>query len=447
MQEAVSKGQPLSYPTLMNIAELYNLFLKSTGICTDSRKPVPGSIFFAIRGENFDGNRFAADALRKGCIHAVVDDPSIPENNHFTRAGHVVDTLQQLAAFHRDQLKIPFIAITGSNGKTTTKELCKLILEQKFTVLATQGNLNNHIGVPLTILSVKNEKIAVIEIGANHEGEIKSLCPVARPDYGLITNIGLAHLEGFKSPEGIVRGKGELYDYLKEKNGHAFYNASSAILAEMIRRKQVRSIPYGEHPDSVCKGSIKENERFLTVDLQFGKQRITAHSRLVGDYNLENLIAAAAVGNYFGVRARDIRQAVESYIPANARSQYITTGKNKLILDAYNANPSSMRSSILNFSRISEKMEKVLILGDMLELGEYEEEEHLRILQLVGSMGFKEVFLVGPMFMRLNTSEHFKSFENVENLMEYLVSHLTENRFILIKGSRGIKLEKVFECL
>jgi len=431
----------------MNIEELYRIFIRSTGICTDSRNIIPGAIFFAIRGEKFDGNKFARDALQKGCAYSVVDDKSLCDNPRLILVENVLEYLQQLANHHRKQLKIPLIALTGSNGKTTTKELCQAILARKFKVASTLGNLNNHIGVPLTILSIKDEEISIVEMGANHVGEIDTLCSIAKPGFGLITNIGLAHLEGFGSPEGVRRGKAELYDFLKNSNGKAFYNASDPVLSDMIRQHQIDPIPYGEHPESICRGQIHENKRFLSVELSFGTKKIKINTRLIGSYNLENIIAASAVGKYFGVNNEDIKSAVENYSPSNNRSQYLITHKNKIIMDAYNANPTSMKSSILNFLGIKDTRQKLLILGDMLELGPYGNKEHDNIISLLKEKNCTNVYLVGPSFLKSAGNSEFRCFEKVEDLIIHLQINEIRDRLIFLKGSRAISLEKLIDSL
>lgn len=432
----------------MDIQELHRVFLSTNGICIDSRNTISGSIFFAIRGENFDGNKFATEAIQKGCALAVVDDQSLPVNKRFLKVKDTLGCLQQLANYHRRQLHIPILALTGSNGKTTTKELCHTVLNRKFRVLATKGNLNNHIGVPLTLLSIKDEEIAIIEMGANHPGEISTLCSIAEPNFGIITNIGLAHLEGFGSPEGVKNGKAELYDFIRRNNGKAFYHASDPVLTGLIHKKKINSIPYGDHPGSLCRGKIINNEFFLSAELFFSEnEKVKINSQLIGNYNLENIIASAAVGRYFGVPVKDIIKAIENYSPSNNRSQYLTTKKNKLILDAYNANPSSMRSALLNFLAIKDPLDKAMILGDMLELGEYADEEHDRIISLLKENSFRKVFLVGPIFRKAAGKSGFNCFEKPEELIDFFRKNEIKDHFIFIKGSRGIKLEKIIDYL
>lgn len=432
----------------MNIERLYQIYSESNGISTDTRKIIPGSIFFALKGDNFDGNKFADEALIKGCTYAVSDDESLKGKDKLVLVKNVLETLQQLANYHRRKLKIPFIAITGSNGKTTTKELCFAVLFRKFRVFATRGNLNNHIGVPLSVLSIRNEEIAIIEMGANHEGEIRNLCSIAEPDFGIITNIGLAHLEGFGSPEGVKRGKEELYDFLKKNNGKAFYNSDNTLLARLIKEKEIDSIPYGKDPGAICAGKIIERSRFLIVELSIEEKiKAIVQTKLVGSYNLENIVASFAIGRYFGVDIEDIKEAIENYTPSNSRSQYLPTGNNRLIVDAYNANPSSMTSSVLNFLSMDDKDEKLIILGDMLELGRFSSEQHEKIVTLLKENAVKNVILVGPEFLKASKNSEYPGFEKVEELVDHCISNPVKNHLIFLKGSRGIKLEKLLEVL
>jgi UDP-N-acetylmuramoyl-tripeptide--D-alanyl-D-alanine ligase len=432
----------------MNIERLYSIFLKSSGISTDTRKILPGSLFFALKGDKFDGNKFAAEALLKGSVYSVTDDKSLKGSDRFIYVKNVLETLQHLALYHRKKLKIPFIAITGSNGKTTTKELCYAILCKKYRTIATQGNLNNHIGVPLTVLSVRNQEIALIEMGANHEGEINFLCTIAEPEFGLITNIGLAHLEGFGSFEGIKRGKTELYNFIKKENGRVFYNHDNPILAELVKEKKIDANAFGNCPDSICYGSIIENSRFLKIKLHFSEKTETiVQTRLVGNYNLENIVASAAIGIYFGVAVDDIKSAIENYYPTNSRSQYLKTENNRVILDAYNANPSSMNYSILNFLSMEDEKEKLLILGDMLELGDFTSEEHLKIINLVQDSKTKNVYFVGKEFSKASINTDFKCFGKVEDLKEFLKKNRIKDHLVFLKGSRGMLLEQLLAVL
>lgn len=433
----------------MKTEELYNIFRENRKISTDSRKLIPGSIFFALKGGNFDGNKFALEALEKGCSFAVTDDPSIPQHKGIIRVKDVLKSLQELAAFHRKQLDIPFIGITGSNGKTTSKELIAAVLGRKFRVCATTGNLNNHIGVPLTILSVNDHDIAIIEMGANHIGEIAALCRIADPDFGIITNIGKAHLEGFGSAEGVIRGKSELYDHLRISNGTAFVDGTNDLLIRLSGERNLSAIYFGNRNDSSCRGNITGNSKFLSIQFSFPGQdeMYRVNSSLVGDYNLSNLLAAACIGNYFGVGATEIVKSLEEYQPSNNRSQLIKTDKNRIVMDAYNANPSSMEGAISNFLSLEEDLEKMIILGDMLELGEYSAEEHSMVINRLESINFKNFILVGPQFGSVAKEKAARCFKNVDELLEHFRSNPVVNHSILIKGSRGIQLEKLLEVL
>lgn len=398
---------------------LYAIFRQcGGGVSTDSRRIAPGSLFFALKGASFDGNRFALEALRQGAAWAVVDDPAI-EGDRVIVVQDALVALQRLAQRHRRELALPILAITGTNGKTTTKELIGRVLSEKYDVYATHGNLNNHIGVPLTLLSMNAEtEFGVVEMGAGACGEIALLCEIAEPNYGLITNIGRAHLEGFGGTEGVRRGKGELFDHLATTGGHAFVPSDDAVLVEMARER-------------------------ATLDVVGYSTRLAegVEHRLEGDYNRFNVAAAVAVGCYFGVDDERIRFAIEGYHPENHRSQRVETTRNTLILDCYNANPSSMQAAIGNFARepLAGRREKVLILGDMLELGDWAKEEHARISQLAAGIPDARLFTVGRHFER--------AFPSVEALAEELVKNPIDNALILVKGSRGVGLEKIIHLL
>ena len=433
--------------------QLYNIFLQHPIITTDSRNCPANSIFFALKGENFNANTFALSALEKGCAFAVVDEKEFAVDDRFILVDNVLETLQQLAHFHRKQTNIPVLGITGTNGKTTTKELITAVLKEKFKVLSTQGNLNNHIGVPLTLLQLLPEhQLAIIEMGANHPGEIDQLCQIAAPDYGLITNVGKAHLEGFGSFEGVMRTKGELYNYVFRHGKNIFIDKNNNFLREMAANagfsKNERIVEYGlnvpgREPAAIS-GEILENSVFLKMKCHTPEGSFMIETRLIGSYNAENILAAVAVGFFFGVENSAIQRGIENYNPQNNRSQLTVTQKNKLIVDAYNANPSSMSAAIQNFAQM-EGEPKALIIGDMLELGEQSEEEHRNIIRLLQQKGFKNVLLVGPHFQKVNDS--YLSFQNVEELIKYLESSPLEGQNILLKGSRGIHLEKVLPFL
>lgn len=423
------------------IDKLYALYLQNPIICTDSRNIIPNSLFFALKGDNFDGNQYALDALEKGAIIAVVDDADLQNNESCFYVENVLNTLQKLAKHHRAQLKIPIIGITGTNGKTTTKELCGAVLAKKFKTCYTQGNLNNHIGVPLSILSIREDiEIAVIEMGANHIGEIAALCEIAQPDYGLITNIGKAHLEGFGSFQNIIKAKTELYHWLDGRaNGLVFVNADNELLKQHL--PSIETISYGlTNADSQYE--IIERDAFAS--LLWDHKEIQSH--LIGDYNIENIMASICIANHFGVGAEDICSAIEDYQPNNNRSQVLESKSNYIILDAYNANPSSMKLAISNFSKL--KMDnKVLILGDMFELGEYSSKEHQNIVESLMDQHFKEVILIGSEFNLCKTNPAILKFNHVVDVLAHLKKYPLQNKSILVKGSRGMKLETLIDVL
>ncbi len=422
--------------------KLYALFEQYPVVCTDSRHCRPDSIFFALKGENFNANAFALSALEQGCRYAVVDEAQYAVDDRFILVDHVLDTLQQLAALHRRRMGTTVIGITGTNGKTTTKELLAAVLKEKYNILYTQGNLNNHIGVPLTLLGLRPEhQIAIVEMGANHPGEIAELCEISQPDYALITNVGKAHLEGFGSLEGVKATKGALYAFVAHKGKGAFVNTDNPHLVEMAKALQpdLRVQPY-------VRGSVTGASPFLQMELQGSCAlcSIAVHTRLVGTYNAENVRAAATVGRFFGLTDEQIQHGIEQYEPQNNRSQFIDTGRNRLIVDAYNANPSSMALSVQNFAQM-EAGNKLLILGDMLELGTQSREEHENILHLIHENGFEHVLLVGRHFGEVNTG--YPNFDNVDELKEYIKKQDIKDCHILIKGSRGIRLEQVIPLL
>jgi len=433
--------------------ELYQLFLQYPQICTDSRNCPSGSIFFALKGENFNANEFALGTLQEGCALAVVDEAEFAIDERFILVNDVLETLQQLATYHRLQLGTPVIGITGTNGKTTTKELIASVLSEKFNVLFTQGNLNNHIGVPLTLLQLKHEhEIAVIEMGANHPSEIELLSNISYPDYGIITNVGKAHLKGFGSFEGVMKTKTELYDFISEFGKLAFINADNEFLLEMAENsgilKSGKYLKYTQNNsafDIKIKGSISNCSPFLEMICSTGnEEKFEISTKLIGSYNAENVLGAVAIGNYFGLTDLEIKAGLEKYIPKNNRSQLTVTEKNKLVVDAYNANPTSMKAAILNFAQMNVE-NKTLILGDMLELGEYSHQEHQNIVDLLNQNHLVNVLLVGKDFMK--TLHSFKSFEKVEDLIGFIENEPIINHYVLIKGSRGIKLEKVLPNL
>ena len=425
--------------------KLYSAFLSHPEISTDIRNVPSGCLFFALKGDNFDGNAFAERALKAGAAWAIVDDPRFIERENFIVVDNVLATLQELAAHHRRQFDIPLLAITGTNGKTTTKELINAVLSRKFRTIATAGNLNNHIGVPLTLLKINNEtEFAVIEMGANHPGEIDFLCRIAAPDFGIITNIGRAHLEGFGGYEGVIRTKTEMYRYLGENDGLVFVNTSDPVLMEHATRN--RTTGYGIPPAFVQSAGDVANP-YSCVSVKFPDQsQADIQSQLVGAYNAANILAAACIGYYFGVPAAEIKTAIESYKPVNNRSQVVKTERNTLICDYYNANPSSMLAALESFAG-SDYAEKCVILGDMLELGTDTDEEHLNIMKAVERLGFQQVYLVGQVFTRLNKKRENICFDDSELAKMWLGHHRITDATILVKGSRGIHLEKVAEEL
>lgn len=426
----------------MELETLYQIYLSHPLITTDSRKIDHGCIFFALKGENFNGNTFAANAIEKGAAYAVADEPEFAVNERIILVDNVLKTLQDLARLHRQRLGIPILAITGTNGKTTTKELTAKVLSEKFNLVYTRGNLNNHIGVPLTLLTLKPDtRFGVIEMGANHPGEIDELCRIALPDYGLITNVGRAHLEGFGSFEGVIQTKTELYRFLEQNNGTIFINRSNPILVSHAGKGKQVGYSTGQDPECL-EGEIVNSDPFLVLKLLFPKGWLYVRTKLVGKYNFENLMAAAAIGLHFGIDPNLIVSAIESYQPDNNRSQMVSTGKNNLLMDAYNANPSSMRAALENFDQLASQ-KKGVILGDMLELGDVSAEEHQKIADLLMAFKLDLVLLVGPRFAGCKTPSSFKHFENSEELLRYLKETNPEDYLLLIKGSRGMKLETV----
>lgn len=437
--------------TYTNIPELYELFLRcDQKITTDTRNIEQGSMFFALKGDNFDANTFVSSAVEQGCRYAVTDNPAYAHGDTILLVPDVLQALQQLAKHHRTVLRIPVIGITGSNGKTTNKELIHAVLSKKYKVHATKGNLNNHIGVPLTLLSITPQhEMAIVEMGANHQGEIAFLSDLADPDYGLITNIGKAHLEGFGGVEGIKKGKSELYVYLRSKNGLAFVNGDDPVLMELAG--ELKMYTFGEQEQFDVHGHLVPHSEFVAFKWHV-KGKGIAESALVnthmfGHYNFINLLCAAAIGNYFAVPATDINDALAGYKPEMNRSQVLKTEKNTLILDAYNANPSSMALAIGNFSEQA-FAKKTVILGDMFELGDYAQDEHHVILEKLKALKPENVYLAGELFFEFKTQYpgyHF--FKNAIEVGEYLEKHLVSGHTVLIKGSRGMRLEGLVKFL
>lgn len=405
---------------LNNIDRIYSIYLKHQSVCIDSRNVKKNSIFLALKGVHFDGNKFAKEALDRGCAYAIIDNHKYKKDERFILVENGLETLQNLAQHHRKQLNIPFIGITGTNGKTTTKDLIKDVLSKKYKAYATQGNFNNHIGVPLSVLSITRDiEIAIIEMGANHIGEILTLCKIAQPNHGLITNIGKAHLEGFGSFEGVITAKKELYGYLKQNKGIVFVNSDNALLMKL---------------------SNTQNR----VTYETSKKVINTH--LIGKHNLENIMAAICIGHHFGVKESDIECAIEDYQPADNRSQIIKTKKNTVLLDAYNANPTNMEAVINHVSQMQVE-NKVVILGDMLELGSYSLQEHQVVIELLKKQNFNQVILVGDNFSKVKNNINCKHFADTAAASNWLKHQNIKDAFILIKGSRGIELEKLMEVL
>ncbi|HEX7016176.1 MAG TPA: UDP-N-acetylmuramoyl-tripeptide--D-alanyl-D-alanine ligase [Cyclobacteriaceae bacterium] len=425
----------------MRIPELYSKFLESAGISTDTRNIAPGSMFFALRGDRFNANEFAAEALTKGASYAVVDQAEFAKGKSYILVPDTLYALQKLARCHRDRLEIPILGLTGSNGKTTTKELIHVILSRRFKVHATRGNLNNHIGVPLTVLSIKpHHEIAVVEMGANHVGEIAMLCGIADPTHGLITNIGRAHIGLFGGIEQIARAKGELYDHLAARNGVVFVNSQNALLTGMAKKfKSTVAYPAsGDYYTAQLLGA----DPYVRLIADNGQEVTT---QLIGAYNFENLAAALCVGKFFGVDPEEANAAVAAYRPENMRSQVVQKGSNTIILDAYNANPSSMQAAIENLLAMPGSR-KVLILGDMFELGDESEREHRLLASTIKQHGFSEVYLCGTlMAVAADELPHAHYFSNKDDLIRALKSAEINDAVILVKASRGIGLEEVVE--
>ena len=436
----------------MNISELYSIFCKYPAVTTDSRMCIKDSIFFALKGDRFNGNIFAEEALLAGCAYAVVDewneDKVLKENDRIIRVENVLKTLQQLANYHRNKLKIPIIGITGTNGKTTTKELIAVSLSREFKVASTQGNFNNHIGVPLTLLSMNNShEIGVVEMGANHLGDIKELCEIAEPNYGIITNVGRAHLEGFGTFENVVKAKGELYDFIRENEGKVFVNRDHSILYDMS--EGMDRILYGKNDASLfASGTIADASPFLEFDWSFFDSSYRVKTRLVGEFNFDNAIAAVAVSKFFGINAERISSSLEEYEPTNYRSQFMRTTKNDLIVDTYNANPTSMKTSLDYFISIPSSIPKMAILGEMKELGEISESEHKRMIDYLSDKSNMEIYLVGEVFNNiLIPDSKYKFFENVVELTSFLKSNPVKGHYVFIKGSHSVQLDIVIEFL
>lgn len=425
----------------MNIAELHDLFLKFPNISTDTRKIKENDIFFALKGANFNGNEYSLKAIEQGAAYAIVDEKEFVIDNSTILVDDVLKTLQQLANYHRHYCKAKIISLTGSNGKTTTKELINSVLSQKYKTIATKGNLNNHIGVPLSLLSIKADtEIAIIEMGANHQKEIKFLSSLAEPDFGYITNFGKAHLEGFGGVEGVIKGKSELYDYLTSHNKLVFMNADDAIQKEKLGH-YIQKYGYSTTNSEFYKIKMTSADPFVEIEAE----NTTFNTQLIGSYNFTNCCAAILMGKYFNVPLEQIKKGLEHYLPDNNRSQVLKKNGFKVILDAYNANPSSMTLALEDFAKTMDKS-KILFLGDMFELGETAHVEHQHIANLASQLGFENTFLIGENFYNV-TSEH-KKFKTFEALTEYLIQNpIPTQATLFVKGSRGMALERILNLI
>jgi UDP-N-acetylmuramoyl-tripeptide--D-alanyl-D-alanine ligase len=425
--------------------QLFAIYKQHPYISTDSRIAQPGSLFFALKGENFNGNRYSPQALENGAAYVVIDDPEYFKGERTLLVEDVLKSLQRLASDYRSTLRIPIIGITGTNGKTTTKELMAAALSARFTTHATAGNLNNHIGVPITLLTIKPEtEIAVIEMGANHIGEIAQLCQIARPTHGIITNIGKAHLEGFGSAEGVIKAKSELYNHLRTNGGTVFVNADNQLLAALTA--DMEKITYGENADANYRGKVDEEGPLLSFRL-LHPAIAEIRTKLAGNYNFENAMAALCIALHFRVEVTSACRAIENYEPRMNRSQVIQTGRNMVIMDAYNANPSSMKAALINFSATAGQM-KIALLGDMFELGNDAPEEHKTVIKLAIERRIDKIITAGPHFAKAAEGQTgVISFLSVSELSEYLKSEKLSGATILVKGSRGMKLETIIENL
>lgn len=424
----------------MNIEDIYKIYLQYPSIQTDSRLLQKGDIFFALKGPNFNGNQFIKQALDQGAAYVVADEPPALQDRRIIRVEDVLTALQLLAKYHRIQFRIPFIAITGSNGKTTTKELLHAVLSSSFKTYTTKGNFNNHIGIPLTILRIKADaEMAVIEMGASHLDEIAGYCEYAQPTHGLITNIGKAHLEGFGGAENVKKGKGELFKYLDAHDGTAFVNTNDIAVLD-LGSKMKHTVYYGDKSPNV-KGYIVKNDPFIEVEID-GAESVKIETKLVGAYNLPNILAAACIGNHFGVGINKIKNAIENYTPSNSRSQLIQRENNSIILDSYNANPGSMKVAIENFASIKGD-KKILLLGSMMELGSDSKKEHEAIVSLIDQYHWYAVVLVGKNFTEIKNS--YINCDNTNQARDWLKKEHPENAQILVKGSRSMQMEKVLE--
>lgn len=428
------------FSRMISTEELYLIYKECSEVTTDSRKIEKDSLFIALKGDNFNGNKFAEEALAKGAAYAVVDEAEYKTSDRILLAEDGLKALQDLALYHRRNLKTPLISLTGSNGKTTTKELVHAVISKKFRAIATRGNFNNHIGVPLTLLRLQEDtEIGIVEMGANHQKEIAFLCSLAEPDYGFITNYGKAHLEGFGGVQGVIKGKSELYDYLVKNHKMVFFNSDDPIQTEKLKNYESK-VSFGSNPNSLFHVMVAEENQSDFLAIKFKEK--TIHTHLTGTYNLTNAAYALLIGKHFEVPETDILEAIANYIPKNNRSQLLEKGSNRIILDAYNANPSSMTAALENLKR-SKGKHKVAILGDMFELGDDAKEEHQNIAALAASLPNTTTYLVGNHFFEVETT--LPKFKDFETFKDYFINNLPKNSTLLIKGSRGMALERILE--
>ena len=427
---------------MKTIEKIYQYYSQKYLVSTDSRMIEEGCVFVALKGERFDGNDFAYKVAEENIASCVIADrKDLPHHERLFIVDDSLTTLQELARLHREKCNIPIIGITGTNGKTTTKELTAAVLSKKYNIIYTQGNFNNHLGLPLTVLRIKPDtEMAVVEMGANHPNEISQLCTIANPDFGIITNIGKAHLEGFGSFEGVVKTKNELYDFIRNKNGRLFVNRDNELLMQLSNG--IDSHTYGKDNNADIKASIVSSNPYLIINWEGNEIK----TNLVGDYNFENVMAAISVGCYFNIEKSLIIEALENYTPTNNRSQYIKSEKNEIVMDAYNANPVSMHHAIKNFRNISSE-NTLLILGDMRELGKDSEKEHQTIINLIKELKFENVMLVGEEFKKAAAGTYFSTFTNVEELLAFINDNDISGKKILIKGSNSINLKSIVNVL
>ena len=433
---------------MIKTAELYQHFLKNPIISTDTRNIIPGSIFFALKGDHFNANEFAAEAIEKGAAYAVVDEELHATNEKCLLVEDVLTALQNVASHHREQMNIPVIGLTGSNGKTTSKELVNAVLSERYKTFATFGNLNNHIGVPLSILSITNDvEVAIIEMGANHQKEIELLCTIAQPTHGIITNVGMAHLDGFGGFEGVKKGKAELYAYLKAHNGYTFINRDNTFLMEMSTNAGLNKLLYyGKENGNTIKGTLKSSDPFIEVEWTNHETSSVVKTNLTGSYNFENILAAICIGDFFDMQPEEINSGLAKYEPKNNRSQLTKTDHNTVICDFYNANPSSMAAALNNISALSAE-QKTAVLGDMFELGPESVAQHELIAKQAAASGLDQAIFIGKYFYALKDQLEGVFFETPTEAANYLQEKPIKNHLVLLKGSRGMKLENLLQYL